>query len=128
PTVVCDAALGRGGTWNSDGTILFAPTFESSLFQVPSSGGTSQPVTKLDKSKHDSHRWPHFLPDGRHFLYLAITHNNPRDPNNGVYFASLDGKENRLVMQTDSQADFSSGHLTIGLHHQTVLFADSQMA
>src|ERR1019366_1051108 len=41
PTVVCDAALGRGGTWNSDGTILFAPTFESSLFQVPSSGGTS---------------------------------------------------------------------------------------
>ena len=111
PTVVCDAALGRGGTWNTDGAILFAPTFESSLFQVPSSGGTPQPVTKLDKSKHDSHRWPHFLPDGRHFLYLAITHSNPRDPNNGVYFASLDGKENRLVMQTDSQADFSSGHL-----------------
>jgi eukaryotic-like serine/threonine-protein kinase len=111
PSVVCDAPLGRGGTWNPDGTILFAPTFESGLFQVPGSGGTPQPVTKLDKAKQDSHRWPHFLPDGRHFLYLAITHNSPRDPNNGIYFASLDGKENRLLMQSDSQADYSSGYL-----------------
>jgi serine/threonine protein kinase/Tol biopolymer transport system component len=111
PSVVCDAPLGRGGSWNSEGTILFAPTFESGLFQVSSSGGTPQPVTKLDKSKHDSHRWPHFLPDGRHFLYLAITHSSPRDPNNGIYFASLDGRENRLVMQNDSQADYSSGYL-----------------
>ena len=111
PSVVCDAPLGRGGTWNADGTILFAPTFESGLFQVPSSGGTPQPVTRLDKSKHDSHRWPVFLPDGRHFIYLAITHNNPRDPNNGIFFGSLDGKENRLIMQSDSQADYSSGYL-----------------
>ncbi len=111
PSVVCDAPIGRGGTWNADGTILFAPTFESGLFQVASSGGTPQPVTIPDKSKHDSHRWPHFLPDGRHFLYLAITHNSPRDPNNGIYFASLDGKENRLLMQSDSQADYSSGYL-----------------
>jgi Tol biopolymer transport system component len=111
PSIVCDAPLGRGGTWNADGTILFAPTFESGLFQVPGSGGTPQPVTKLDKSKHDSHRWPLFLPDGRHFLYLAITHSNPRDPNNGIYFGSLDGKENRLLLQSDSQADYSSGYL-----------------
>ena len=111
PTSVCDAALGRGGTWNSEGTILFAPTFESGLFQVASSGGTPQPVTKLDKSKHDSHRWPHFLPDGRQFFYLAITHNSPRDPNNGVYFASLDGKENRFLMQSDTQAEYASGRL-----------------
>jgi hypothetical protein len=110
-TVVCDAPLGRGGSWNADGTILFAPTFESGLFQVPSSGGTPRVVTLLDKSKHDSHRWPLFLPDGRHFLYLAITHNSPRDPNNGIYFSSLDGKENRLLMQNDSQAAYSSGYL-----------------
>jgi eukaryotic-like serine/threonine-protein kinase len=111
PSVVCDALLGRGGTWNSDGIILFAPTFESGLYQVPSSGGTPQLVTKLDQSKHDSHRWPLFLPDGKHFLYLAITHNTPRDPNNGIYFASLDGKENRLLMQSDTQADYSAGYL-----------------
>ena len=111
PSVVCDAPLGRGGTWNADGTILFAPTFESGLFQVASSGGTPQPVTKLDKSKHDSHRWPHFLPDGRHFLYLAITHNSPRDPNNGVYFASLDGKESRFLMQSETQAEYAAGRL-----------------
>jgi hypothetical protein len=32
-----------------------------------------RPVTTVDKSKHHSHRWTHFLPDGRHFVYLAIT-------------------------------------------------------
>jgi len=109
--VVCDALLGRGGTWNADGTILFAPTFESGLFQVPSSGGTPKPVTTLDKSKHDSHRWPQFLPDGKHFIYLAITHNNARDPNNGIYFGSLNGKESRFVLQSDTQGQYASGHL-----------------
>ena len=111
PSVVCDATLGRGGTWNKEGKILFAPTFESGIFLVPSSGGTPQALTNLDKSKHDSHRWPQFLPDGHHFLYLAITHSNPRDPNNGIYFGSLDGKENKLVMQSDTQAAYSTGHL-----------------
>jgi len=110
-SIVCDAPLGRGGTWNSDGTILFSPTFESGLFQVASSGGTPKPVTVLDKTKHDSHRWPQFLPDGKHFLYLAITHNNTRDPNNGIYFGSLNGKESRFVMQSDTQGTYSAGHL-----------------
>ena len=121
PSVICDAVLGRGGAWNSDGTIIFAPTYESGLFRVPSTGGTPQPVTKLDKSKHDSHRWPLFLPDGKHFLYLAITHNNPRDPNNGVYFASLDGSEGRFVMQSDTQADYSAGYLLFA--RETTLMA-----
>jgi len=111
PAVLCDATLGRGGTWNAEGTILFAPTFESGLYQVPSSGGTPRQVTTVDKSKHDSHRWAHFLPDGQHFIYLAITHNNPRDPNNGIYFGSLDGKENRFVMQANTQAEYSAGRL-----------------
>ena len=110
-SIVCDAPLGRGGTWNSDGIILFSPTFESGLFEVQCSGGTPKPVTKLDKTKHDSHRWPQFLPDGKHFLYLAITHNNTRDPNNGIYFGSLNGKESRLVMQSDTQGIYSSGYL-----------------
>jgi len=112
-SVVCDAPLGRGGSWNSEGTILFAPTFESALFQVPSTGGTPKPVTTLDRSKHDSHRWPQFLPDGKHFLYLAITHNNTRDPNNGIYFGSLSEKEGRLLMQSDTQGIYSSGHLLV---------------
>jgi eukaryotic-like serine/threonine-protein kinase len=111
PSEVCDAPGGRGGTWNAQGTIVFAPAFQSSLAQVPASGGVPKPVTVLDTSKHDSHRWPRFLPDGKHFLYLALTHNRPRDPNDGIYIASLDGKENRLVVTAYTNATYAEGRL-----------------
>src|SRR5207244_8038570 len=99
PSEICDAPTGRGGTWNADGTILFSPDFQNPLAQVPASGGTPKPATVIDSSKHESHRWPYFLPDGKHFLYLAVIHGNARDVNDGIYFSSLDGKENRLLMR-----------------------------
>src|SRR5262249_20162382 len=64
---LCDASAGRGGTWNQDGVIVFAPGSSGALYRVSAAGGTSSPVTKTS----GSHRYPHFLPDGRHFLYLA---------------------------------------------------------
>jgi len=72
PVILCDAGYGLGGTWNRDGTIVFAPNHTSGLFRVPAAGGTPVPVTVLDTSrKEQSHRWPWFLPDGRRFLYVA---------------------------------------------------------
>ncbi|MBZ5597514.1 MAG: serine/threonine-protein kinase [Acidobacteriia bacterium] len=111
PSDVCDAPGGRGGTWNVQGTIVFAPAFQSGLVQVPASGGVPKPVTVLDTSKHDSHRWPYFLPDGKHFLYLALTHNRPRDPADGIYFASLDGRQNRLLVPGYTNAAYAAGRL-----------------
>jgi eukaryotic-like serine/threonine-protein kinase len=111
PAEVCDAPGARGGTWNAAGTIIFAPAFQSALVQVPASGGVPKPVTVLDASKHDSHRWPQFLPDGKHLVYLALTHNRPRDPNDGIYYASLDGKENRLLMMAYTNATYAAGRL-----------------
>ena len=111
PSEICDAPTGRGGTWNADGTILFSPDFQNPLAQVPASGGTPKPATVIDSSKHDSHRWPYFLPDGKHFLYLAVIHGNARDVNDGIYFSSLDGKENRLVMRGFTNAAYASGRL-----------------
>jgi eukaryotic-like serine/threonine-protein kinase len=110
-TDVCDAPAGRGGTWNAQGTILFAPQFESALYRVAASGGVPIPVTTLDKPKHDSHRWPYFLPDGKHFLYLAINRASGHEPNDAIYFASLDGKENRLLVPSFTNATYGSGHL-----------------
>jgi Tol biopolymer transport system component len=111
PSEVCDAPQGRGGTWNAAGTIVFSPDFQNALVQVPASGGTPKPVTVLETSKHDSHRWPHFLPDGKHFLYLAISHGNARSPNDTIYFASLDGKENREVMRGFTNVVYAAGRL-----------------
>ena len=111
PSEVCDAPIGRGGTWNAEGTIVFSPDFQSALLQVRATGGTPKPATVVDSSKHDSHRWPYFLPDGKHFLYLAVIHGNVRSPNDAIYFASLDGKENSLVMQGITNVAYAAGRL-----------------
>lgn len=107
---VTDAAQGRGGSWGASGIILFTPNFNSPLFQVPASGGTPAPVTRMDP-KYTTHRWPWFLPDCKHFLYLAANHNDPTSANTAVYFASLDGKENHLLVPGRSNAIYASGLL-----------------
>jgi len=111
PVSLADAPNGRGGSWSPDGTIVFAPDFLSSLYRVPASGGAPVAVTRLDEPKHDSQRWPWFLPDGKHFLYLAINHKAPRDENDGIYFASLDGKENIRLRAALTNPQYAAGFL-----------------
>jgi Tol biopolymer transport system component len=72
----------------------------------------------LDKAQHTSHRWPFFLPDGKHFVYLAVTHDLSHPQNNGLYFASLDGKESRLIMRSLSNAVYADGFLLFGRSSQ----------
>jgi len=102
--VLCDAASGRGGAWGTDGTILFAVLF-GPLLGVPASGGTPQPVTKLNESLNQrSHRWPQFLPDGRHFLFLAQA---AATENSAIYAGSLDGGEPKLLVRNESSAMYA---------------------
>jgi serine/threonine protein kinase len=72
--IICDGAgLGGGGSWNADGTILFASqaTLPATRIQrVSAAGGPATPITHYDGL--GLHSWPHFLPDGRHFLHLRI--------------------------------------------------------
>ena len=92
PQTLCDASFGRGGTWAGGSTegedvIVFAPRQTSALYRVSAAGGEPMPVTVLDESTHETtHRHPHFLPDGRHFLYLGGRGTGDR----GVYVGSLD--------------------------------------
>jgi eukaryotic-like serine/threonine-protein kinase len=83
--VLCDASEGRGGAWNQEGVILFAPQPDSPLFRVSETGGTPQQVTQLGSGK--SHRWPSFLPDGKHFLYTSQP--GSVESSAGVFLASL---------------------------------------
>lgn len=72
-TVVCDAPNGRGGTWSTNGTIVFAPDGAGALFKVAAGGGTPAAATALDVSASETaHRFPEFLPDGDHFIYVAL--------------------------------------------------------
>jgi serine/threonine protein kinase/Tol biopolymer transport system component len=100
-----DAEVNQSGTWSQAGTILFAG-FEG-IYQVPASGGPAALVLRRDPFKFAFHLAPTFLPDGKHFLYGAANPGSPGD----VYFASLDGQENRLLLQGSSNAIYASGFL-----------------
>ena len=110
-TVLADAPTSRGGAWGVGDVIVFSPTFQSGLLKVSAQGGTPVPATVMDKERHTTHRWPWFLPDGRHFLFLATSHNGGESKQNGIYFGSIDNTENRMIVATDSAAQYGSGYL-----------------
>jgi len=100
PQTLCDAAQGRGGTWNRDGVIVFAPAPGSSLQRVSSAGGVPTPATRIEGV---GQRFPVFLPDGRHFLYLAA---GTAEDKTGVSLASLDSPAGRRLLADNSSAAF----------------------
>jgi Tol biopolymer transport system component len=102
---LCRVSTGEGGAWNGDGTIVFAPDLKGGLFRVSDAGGTPIPVTKLDEARNEqSHRFPWFLPDGRHFLYLAM-------PNTTLFIGSLDSPQREELFAVQSKAVYADGHL-----------------
>ncbi len=109
---LCDATDGRGGTWNADGIILFQKAWSEGLMKVSASGGTPEPLTTLNKDRFDvAHRWPHFLPDGQHFLFYVVSTTNPGSEYSGIYLGSLGSKEVRFLRKTDSRAIYARGYL-----------------
>jgi Tol biopolymer transport system component len=111
---VCDATDGRGGSWGRHGDILFTPSVNSGLYRVSASGGAATPVTALDPARFEnSHRWPWFLPDGRHFLYLAGSGVfTPREnPTNEVRLGSLDSDASEVLLHSHAGALYASGHI-----------------
>ena len=113
PITLCPASRGGGGTWASDGTIVFAPTPSSPLFRMSASGGTPAPVTKLDSAKRvTAHRYPSFLPDGKHFLYMAADLSGAIDePAQSIRVGSVDGRTDALVLPMPANAIFAGGRL-----------------
>jgi dipeptidyl aminopeptidase/acylaminoacyl peptidase len=72
--VITDAPSPRGGAWGPDDRIVFSGAFRVGLEVVPASGGASAVLTELDVERREkSHRWPVFLPDGEHILFVAQT-------------------------------------------------------
>jgi Tol biopolymer transport system component/predicted Ser/Thr protein kinase len=114
PATIVPVANPRGATWGPDGTIIYAPDYQSGLFRVTADGkGKPEPLTTLDSSRHEgSHRWPVFLPDGKHFLYLARTASETGEAEgDAVFVGSLDGGAPRLLVQSSYNAAFGGGYL-----------------
>jgi serine/threonine protein kinase len=81
-----------GGTWSREGVILYNPQITGTgLYRIPDGGGEPAPATRLNfERKEIVHRYPQFLPDGRHFLYWVWS---AMEENTGIYVGSLDSKE-----------------------------------
>ncbi len=116
---ICDSATGRGGTWSEDGVIVFTPSSNQNLFSVPAAGGTPVPASKLDVAKgENSHRWPWFLPDGKHFLYWSRTSRPGESP--VLYIGELGSLKARLLTKSETMAQYASSHLLF-LRDQTLM-------
>jgi Tol biopolymer transport system component len=119
--VLCDAPNGRGGAWNRDGVILFSPdSLGVGLFRVSSWGGSPVEVTKVDTSRlEESHRWPMFLPDGKHFLYLGA--NFKKTGIDAIFLGSLDSQEKRLIVSTVANAAYAEPGYLVYLRDKTLV-------
>ena len=114
PVTIAEAARGRAGSWNQDDVILFSPTTLSGIYRVSAAGGKPTPVTQLDKAAQETtHRWATFLPDGKHFLYLAGTHSGAVNRDlDAIYVTSLDTPSKRtMLVRTRSNVAYANGHL-----------------
>ena len=87
PLVITDVANGRGGTWNAEGTILFASVAFGPIMRVSSGGGAAEPATDTGAISGPNHRFPQFLPDGKRFIFSSTL---GAVETNGVFLASLD--------------------------------------
>jgi DNA-binding winged helix-turn-helix (wHTH) protein len=120
-SAVADVALGRGA-WSASG-IVFTGS-DGRLYQVSEDGGPPRPVTELDVSRGEyRHAWPTFLPDGRRFLYLALSIDERRvtsglqpDSRSGVYLSSIDSPARTRLLDAVTSIEYAAGHL---LYHRS---------
>jgi DNA-binding winged helix-turn-helix (wHTH) protein/Tol biopolymer transport system component len=121
--IVCDASSGRGGTWNKDDVIVFTPDGRQGggLYRVSASGETPKPISTPDKARgEDSHRWPIFLPDGRHYLYMAANFSGRSDAD-AILLGSLDSNEKRFLVKASANAAYAAPGYLVFYRDKTLL-------
>src|SRR5262249_30289512 len=102
---ICDAAgpIG-GGTWNSEGVILFSSG--GVIYRVIAAGGQPTVITTLDQSKQETeHLAPYFLPDGHHYVFLSLA---DQPSNSAIYLGSLDSSERTRLFTSQSKAVYAA--------------------
>jgi hypothetical protein len=69
---------------------------------VSAAAGEPKPLRPLAEGETEQ-RWPQFLPDGKHYLYLSLSN---RPEQQGIYAASLDSSERKLMVATNANAAY----------------------
>jgi serine/threonine protein kinase len=97
PQALCEVGESSGGTWNPDGVILFGGT--AGLYRISAQGGTPVLATKVSQ-KEEAHRWPNFLPDGRHFIFLGDA---ATTEDHHIRVGTLDSQESEILFPAISR-------------------------
>jgi serine/threonine protein kinase/Tol biopolymer transport system component len=107
------------GSWNQDDVIVFSPLSSPVLWRVPARGGSPTAVTELDQSSNETaHAWPWFLPDGRHFLYLAISTDVTKS---AIYVGDLASKSRKRVLAIGTRAIYVNPGYLLYVRDRTLL-------
>jgi len=122
---ICEAPSGGGGTWNRDGVILFAPELAGPIYRVSAAGGALAKVTRPDPSQNEGHRYPHFLPDGRHFLYLSLASGfvvrSAAQESEGLYAGSLESPDRKFLVRTTLSSAYAGSGLLLFFRGRTLM-------
>jgi len=123
--LLCDAPDARGGTWGKNDVIVFSPqVMAGGLESVPAAGGISAPVaTHVNKGSGGalSNRWPEFLPDGKHFLYLSGDLSAAGTSKLGIYVGEVGTNEEKFLLQADSEALYAPPGFLLFLRGDTLM-------
>ncbi len=111
---ICDAQNGADGSWGKSGVILFDGGTRDSISRVPADGGVPTPASFIDRAHGElGHAWPQFLPDGKHFIFLAL---GAKTESTYIKVGSLDSKESKVVAMGEySRVEYADpGYLLFG--------------
>jgi serine/threonine protein kinase len=116
---LCDAPLGRGGTWNQEGFIVFSPNLSQPLFEIAAAGGTARPLTQMDASRQEvSHRWPTFLPDGKHYIFFVRA---ATPEATGIYGGVLGSDKHTLMIASSLNGVYAEPGYLLSMRGNTLM-------
>ncbi len=111
PLTLAETGTNRGGTWSTDGVIVFAPDITSGLSRIADTGGTPEPITERGNEER-SHRWPWFLPGGKHVLFI-VQATGERYDQAGIEIVHIDtGERTALPVEGTYPRYLPTGHMT----------------
>jgi len=119
PQILSTVSNARGGTWSRQGVILFSRFSQGPVFRVSQAGGDPVQITVVDSTLHETaHRFPRFLPDGRHYSFVTLP---GRDGKIDTWIGELGTTKRTLVVSAASGALFAPSGQMVFMRGQSLM-------